>query len=64
MNRPKDPVLMSSRERLAEMGSLLARGYRRSQLSASNPLEDCAPVKRACGSTANSPEHDETQEVA
>lgn len=64
MTQPKNSALMSARERMAEIGSLLARGYRRSLLSGSNSLDDCAPVERACGATVNAPDHDETKEVA
>lgn len=57
MNRPKDPALMTPRERVAEIGSLLARGYRRSLL---NQLADCPPNEPSCDSV-NTPK---TKEVA
>ena len=46
--REQDPALMSASERLAEIGSLLARGYRRSRLSRSNCLAGRTPGERPC----------------
>ena len=48
MIRQKDAALMSAAQRMAEIGSLLALGYRRSRLSRSNCLDDHGQSKGAC----------------
>lgn len=48
MIRRDDAAQMSASERTAEIGSLLARGYRRSRLSSGNPLAGGSPAERPC----------------
>ena len=64
MTRPKNASQMSSGQRMAEVGSLLARGYRRSRLSRSNCLADLAPAERPCKPVVYAPESPQIEEVA
>ena len=51
MLRRCDPGQMSPEARLAEIGSILVRGYRRLELVRQNELDEGGPVERACEST-------------
>ena len=44
----KNPAQLSAGERLAEIGSLLARGFRRARLSGSKCLDETAPAEPSC----------------
>jgi len=46
--RQENAAEMSAAARLAEIGSLLALGYRRSLAPRPNCLDDCPPVERQC----------------
>ncbi len=62
MIRKKDPAAMSPKERLAELGALLATGVRRHRLR-QKELADGGDSERPCLSV-NTPESPEDQEVA
>lgn len=57
------PSILTPGERLAEIGSLLAAGYRRLRSSSQKPLDSCPEPERPCDSVNNS-ESKRTQEVA
>ena len=44
----RDPQAMTPAERLAEMGAILALGYRRLQIEQKNRLDGPGPDQRAC----------------
>ena len=44
----RDPGLMSPADRLAELGAILAAGFRRQLENRLNSLDDRAQVERAC----------------
>ena len=53
-----DPASMSPEERLAELGEILARGFRRQHENRSNCLADRGQSERACElGVVNSPEN-------
>ena len=62
MIRHKDPAAMSPKERLAELGALLATGVRRHRLR-QKELADQADLEAPCDSV-NTPESPDDQEVA
>ena len=61
--RARDPAALTPAERLAEVASILATGYRRLRLYAQklsdpadpdpNPLDDRAPVEGPCDAVVN-----------
>ena len=61
VDRDADPALMSAAQRMAGIGQLLARGYRRSRISPGNQLDERTPVERPCDPTVDNPE---TKDVA
>jgi hypothetical protein len=44
-----DPSLLTPEARLAELGALLARGYRRMVQNRQNEVADSAETERPCG---------------
>ncbi len=62
MIRPKDPSAMSPKERLAELGALLATGVQRHRLR-QKELADGGETERPCHSV-NTSESPDDQEVA
>ncbi len=62
MIRHKDPVAMSPKERLAELGALLATGVQRHRLRQKD-LADGGDSERPCLSV-DTPESPDAQEVA
>ena len=48
MKRASDPAVMTSAERVAEMGAILAAGYRRFQIRREKGLDAPAPDERSC----------------
>ena len=64
MTRRNDPAQMSAAQRMAEVGSLFARGYRRSRISRQNGLADRTPGERPCELVVYASEANEIEEVA
>ena len=64
MTRQNSPAQMSPAQRMAEVGGLLARGFRRSRLSRSNCLADRTPAERPCEPVVYAPESNGTKDVA
>ena len=60
----QDPARMTPEARLAELGAILARGFRRLREKSSNPLADRAQCEPACEPGAvDSPENAVDQEA-
>ena len=64
MTRRNDAAQMSAAQRMGEIGSLLARGYRRSRISRQNGLADRTPGERPCEPVVYASESNESKEVA
>lgn len=60
----KQPALMTPAARTAELGGLLAAGYRRLALSRQNDLEVEGETERSCASPVDRPKSKMTKEVA
>ena len=55
--RAKDPASMAPEARLAELGALLARGFRRIG------LDELGKMERPCDRTVDAPENPETEDA-
>ena len=60
----RDPGKMTSGERLAELGDLLAAAVRRRRANAQKGLAEDAKGERSCASLVNTPKDATNQEVA
>ena len=64
MMTAKDPACMAPTERLAEIASILAKGYQRYCLSRQKELEEPAQAEAPCDRTINTQRTLRKQEVA